>query len=368
MLGFSCSDAGDGNDLGSTTFPQDFTLTFPPSEATEIHPGFEFQWTESPSAVSYELHMGETIIAETVIITGITTNSHTVDDLRYGKTYCWKVVGINAKGQRAESLPLCFETKTNWFVLDEAFPDPQLDTERTIWVYLPPTYESDMKDYPVLYMFDGIFIFDDDLTDELSDFFEGIFYATWKIDEHLDLIFQESGFSMIVVAIDTEFGRSFILTPWQTPDFRGGQGDEFMEFIVQNLKPFIDEKYRTLSDKTNTGIMGASLGGLMAGYAIFEYPEVFGKAGIFSPSFWYVDENMFELAEENLDLLDDHKLYFLVPSNDVEQIKIGLDRMIEFLDERGFTNYKTKIQPGYHNSLAWGAGFPEAIEWLFQSD
>jgi predicted alpha/beta superfamily hydrolase len=62
---------------------------------------------------------------------------------------------------------------------------------------------------------------------------------------------------------------------------------DYLHFIVKTLKPYIDTHYRTKTKAKNTTIMGSSLGGLVSYYAILKYPEVFGKAGVFSPSFWF---------------------------------------------------------------------------------
>ena len=348
----------------SPTFQQDFKLSYPPLNATDIHPGFEFEWTKSEVAVSYELHIGESFDANDLMIKDITTTTYVVDGLKYGRTYFWKIIGINASGQRAESLPFSFDTKTNWKILDEGFAAPQLSTTKTVWIYLPPDYDEKKKDYPVLYMFDGFWLFGK-LTNTTQ--------VTWEIDEKLDDLYLSTGFSIIVVGIDNAQDRDNELSPWvsqgtidPTSAGFGGKGDEYMQFIIHSLKPFIDARFRTLPDKSTTGIMGASLGGLMSCYAIFQHHDVFGRAGIFSPSFWYADENMYDLARKNLNLLEGHKMYFMAGSTDLNQIKLDLERMVGFLDEMGYEDYTSRIYPGGHVIRTWGGVFTEAVQWLFQ--
>ncbi len=65
-----------------------------------------------------------------------------------------------------------------------------------------------------------------------------------------------------------------------------GEGNEYVDFLVKTLKPFIDKNYRTAKDKANTAIAGSSMGGLISLYAVLKYPKVFGAAGVFSPAFW----------------------------------------------------------------------------------
>ncbi len=69
-------------------------------------------------------------------------------------------------------------------------------------------------------------------------------------------------------------------------NFGEGEGDQYVDFIVKTLKPFIDKKYRTLSSKENTIIAGSSMGGLISYYAMLKAPGIFGNAGVFSPAFW----------------------------------------------------------------------------------
>ena len=69
-------------------------------------------------------------------------------------------------------------------------------------------------------------------------------------------------------------------------EYGKGEGDQYVDFLVQTLKPYIDKYYRTKKDEKNTFIAGSSMGGLISFYAILKYPKVFGGAGVFSPAFW----------------------------------------------------------------------------------
>jgi len=158
---------------------------------------------------------------------------------------------------------------------------PQLDNrERRIWVYLPPDYNQSNRRYPVLYMHDGQNLFDQATS----------FAGEWQVDETLERLFKEKGFAIIVVGIDNGGERRIDeYSPWVNSEYgRGGEGDAYVRFIVETLKPYIDSKYRTLPNET--GIMGSSLGGLISIYAGFKYPEVFKYVGAMSPAFWFNPE------------------------------------------------------------------------------
>ncbi len=140
-------------------------------------------------------------------------------------------------------------------------------------MYFPPNYSSG-KRFPVIYMHDGQNLFDS----------ASSFSGEWKVDEILDSLYKYHNFSCIVVGIyNGENQRSNELSPWHNDSLNvGGDGDKYAKFIVKTLKPFIDSHYRTLIDRENTVIMGSSMGGLMSLYLALQYPEVFGKAAIFS--------------------------------------------------------------------------------------
>ena len=177
------------------------------------------------------------------------------------------------------SEPIKVSTATdNVQVLPYQFVMPELDRQRTIRLYLPPSYQHSDKRYPVIYMHDGQNLFDD----------QTAFAGEWGVDESLNLLAEKQGLEVIVVAIDN--GADFRmneLSPWENKRFGEAQGKQYMDFIVEIVKPYIDTNFRSKPDRLHTAIMGSSMGGLISHYAVHAYPEVFSKAGIFSPSYWY---------------------------------------------------------------------------------
>lgn len=162
-----------------------------------------------------------------------------------------------------------------------------LQTDRTIRVYLPNSYNLDNTNentrYPVLYMHDGQNVFRDE------DAFGGV---SLGMEDYLDKTDAE----VIVVAIDLNaegLGRFNEYCPWEhgsfskqiTEDNRsfGGKGEAYTEFIVHQLKPLIDAKYRTQDNRAF--IAGISLGGLISAYAVCRYPHVFSRAAGISSAF-----------------------------------------------------------------------------------
>ncbi len=169
-------------------------------------------------------------------------------------------------------------------ILDENFEMPQLGKYRHIWVYLPAGYSKSKTRYPVMYMHDGQNVFDQYTAP----------FGEWGVDECLDSLIAQGKPGCIVVAIENgQMDRMSEYNPyeftWKTEKDTitfPPKADDYLKDIIETLKPFIDKKYRTLSSKENTIIAGSSMGGLISYYASIKYPEVFGKAGIFSPAFW----------------------------------------------------------------------------------
>ena len=167
----------------------------------------------------------------------------------------------------------------NVSLMDSAFMMPQLNRTRKIWLYLPEGYASNKKKYPVLYMQDGQNIFD--------NYTSG--YGEWGVDECLDSLIKNDRQACIVVGIESDAHRMNEYNPCNHEEFGKGEGKQYVDFIATTLKPYVDKHYRTLPEKENTIIAGSSMGGLISYYAMLKYPSIFGKAGIFSPSFWAAD-------------------------------------------------------------------------------
>lgn len=157
-----------------------------------------------------------------------------------------------------------------------------LNNTRGVDVYLPPGYLTRSQAYPVLYMHDGNNLFFRELA------FGGM---PWGVDQVLDRLIT-LGFvpPLIVVGVYNTLGRNseYTWTPMRTRWGReGGEGPLYAHYLIEELKPFIDQHYRTLRGPEHTGVMGSSLGGLISFYLGLHYSHVFGKVGMISPSLWW---------------------------------------------------------------------------------
>ena len=234
---------------------------------------------------------------------------------------------------------------------------PQLSRKRTVRLYFPPDYSSG-KRFPVIYMHDGQNLFDDATS----------FSGEWKVDEILDSLYKYNHFSCIVVGIyNGDAQRINEYSPWHNDSLNiGGDGDKYAKFIVKTLKPFIDSHYRTLSDRENTAIMGSSMGGLITLYTALEYPDVFGKAGVFSPSLWFSPKSFEMIQKYNLKKMQ--KFYLLSGAKEGVQTVYNTLKADSMLRSIGFDeNYlRCKIaKDGQHNEWFWSREFGDAIRYLF---
>lgn len=244
----------------------------------------------------------------------------------------------------------------NVHVFVENFEMPQLHRKRKISVYLPPNYHSSKARYPVLYMQDGQNVFD----------VKTSYSGEWEVDETLNKLFDETGFGLIVVAIDHGGDKRLNeYSAWDNKKYGKGEGELYLDFLVNNLKPEIDKTYRTKPDSKNTGISGSSMGGLFAHYATVKQPDVFGKSVIFSPSFWYADASFqFTKAHPN-----NSKFYYLIGEKEGEELINNTNKMIKLMKSNGFSEeniHKKTVPSGTHSESFWKTEFEEAITWLFK--
>jgi len=248
----------------------------------------------------------------------------------------------------------------NVSVITDSFPIPQLNRYRRIWIYLPPDYETSHQYYPVLYMHDGQNLFDN-LTSYIGE---------WEVDETLNDLHERGDPGIIVVGIDNGQGRRIHeYSPWDNTSYNArGKGGLYVDFIVDDLKPFIDTNYRTLPDRENTGIMGSSLGGSISTYAAIENQDIFSKVGAFSPAYWFNPEIFNNVIAKG----KQHDMMFFQIAGSLEGVNYvnNMFAMQDSLLAAGFGREEivTLEKPdGEHSEWFWAREFEAAYLWLFRS-
>lgn len=243
------------------------------------------------------------------------------------------------------------------YTLSEAFEMPKPIKTRRVTALLPHDYNQSDKRYPVLYLQDG-----QNLFDEYAPF------GSWGVDKKLAHMSEQGLGDIIVVAIDhAEEDRIKEFTPSSNTRLGSGYGKHYVRYLTEILKPFVDKKFRTLSDRHHTGIGGSSMGGLISIYAGLMYPEVYSKLMIFSPSLWVAPKIHFHSI--HFVQSQDTKIYLYGGEAESVNMIPNLRRFRSALEEQGngaSLEFELNVDPyGQHNETRWGEEFPRAVEWLF---
>ena len=165
------------------------------------------------------------------------------------------------------------------------------DKERRAYIYLPASYETNPdKRYPVMYMFDGHNVFFDS---------DATYGKSWGMNKFM----EESKKELSVVGVECNHEGNRRLVEYSPMNYENstmgkirGKGNVYMNWLVNELKPYIDSNYRTLTDRKNTIIAGSSMGGLMALYAASVYNHIFQRAACLSPSLWVAPGKVLEIV------------------------------------------------------------------------
>lgn len=161
---------------------------------------------------------------------------------------------------------------------------------REIHVYLPPAYDArPARRFPVLYLQDGQNVFSSAGTNCAFG------WGSWALDQTADTLIRAGQMrAIIMVAVNNDgLGRlrEYSGRHAMTNGAPATAYENYSRFLREELKPWVDAHYRTLSAATNTAVMGSSLGGLISLILAWEHPEVFGGAASLSGSFQYDGTN-----------------------------------------------------------------------------
>jgi predicted alpha/beta superfamily hydrolase len=235
---------------------------------------------------------------------------------------------------------------------------PELGDGREILAYLPPSYRTSDRRYPVLYMHDGQNLFD------ASTSFSG----EWGVDETMQEA-SRAGIEAIVVGIpNAGERRTAEYSPFEDDRFGGGEGDAYLDFILRTLKPRIDADFRTLPGREHTGLFGSSLGGLISIYGFFRHPDHFGFVGAMSPAFWFAERAIFPFvrgAPFNLG-----RIYLDVGTEEGAHTVRDTRRMRTLLHTRGYDSGHQLLyvedRGADHSERAWRRRLGRSLHFLLR--
>jgi len=241
-----------------------------------------------------------------------------------------------------------------------AFASTILGNSREITVYLPAGYdEREAVRYPVLYMQDG-----QNLFDPHRAYIPG---NHWHLQEAADAaIGERTARPAILVGIDHAGpARVDEFTPVKDRKHNGGgRASDYARFVIEELKPAIDARFRTIRDADNTGIGGSSLGGLVSLVLALKHPDVFRRAAVMSPSVWWSDRAI--LAD--VDAYDGPPLRMWIDiggregAEALRDARVLRDRVLA----KGWPDVRFyEDRRGDHSERAWARRVRHALEFLF---
>ncbi|MBN2175198.1 MAG: alpha/beta hydrolase [Bacteroidales bacterium] len=260
--------------------------------------------------------------------------------------------------------------------------------ERNVEIWLPPSYhKNEHNKYPVIYMHDGQNLFEQatayggntwGVPETVIEYSkrgkipEVIVVGIWNTPKRFREYMPDKPFYMMNEKIQNVLIKEYEGEPL---------GDEYLKFIVNELKPMIDSTYRTKPDQKNTFIMGSSMGGLISAYAITEYPEIFRGAGCLSSHFLgSLQYNGPEFSDafamyfsEHLPSPKNHKYYFDYGTKTLDALygphQLKVDSVME---QSGYMNgvgwVTLKFEGSDHTELSWQKRLHIPLEFLLNKN
>ena len=270
------------------------------------------------------------------------------------------------------------DSKPGTLVHYPSFPSDLVEP-RPVDVWLPDGYEESDSPYPVIYMHDGQFMFDRPTSPYASTWerTKGLIYGGvfWNVDETMArLIAKKQIRPTIVVSVwnlpnvkrrteympqkpvTEEIGRLLVAESDITRE--AITSDNYLRFLVTELKPFIDKTYLTKPDADNTLIMGSSMGGTISAYAVSEYPEVFGAAACLS-THWVLGEGAaVKWYKNNWPTAGNHRLYFDYGTKSIDAGYEPFQKMMDaVMRQKGYRENEDwvtrRFEGASHRPKAW---------------
>lgn len=233
---------------------------------------------------------------------------------------------------------------------------------REVQVWLPPGYaENPERRYPVLYLHDGQNLFDAVAAG-----------AEWQIDETAQRLVQAGAVApMIIVGVASNDDRIADYTPVpgtaQQDGPMGGNGPGYAHYLVQELKPEIDRRFRTLPGRETTAVGGSSLGGLISMWLVLNERDTFGAALVISPAAWWADDAIVEqVRQQPWDVgMPPPRLWLDVGAREGDGMIGGARALRDALTARGWQVSYLEQPDGGHDEASWAARVEPMLRWLY---
>jgi predicted alpha/beta superfamily hydrolase len=244
----------------------------------------------------------------------------------------------------------------------EHFRSRFLRNQRDLIVYIPPGYyEQPQRQFSVLYLHDG-----QNLFDGATSFIPGM---DWHVGQTADYCIHNGKVEpLIIVGMYNTKARIREYTPTQVPKLGGGRADRYAKFLIEEVKPFIEREYRTLSGPQHTGIGGSSLGGLVSLYLGLKHSQIFGRIAALSPSVWWNQRVIHRFAEA-APVEPRPSIWLDIGTREGPRIVDDVERFRDVLLGKGWhldndLHYE-RVEGAEHNEAAWAARVAPFLQFLF---
>lgn len=243
------------------------------------------------------------------------------------------------------------------------FRSRYLRNQRDLIVYTPPGYyEQPWRHFSVLYLHDG-----QNLFDGATSFIPGM---DWHVGQTADHFIGIGSVEPLIIVGIYNTGKQRIreYTPTRAPKLGGGRADRYAKFLIEEVKPFVDREYRTLSAAAHTGLGGSSLGGLVSLYLGLKMPQIFGKIAALSPSVWWNQRVMHRfLASAQVHARP--RIWLDIGTCEGSRIVQDVEQFRDVLLEKGWQfgldlHYE-RIEGGEHNEAAWAKRVGPFLQFLY---
>jgi predicted alpha/beta superfamily hydrolase len=245
------------------------------------------------------------------------------------------------------------------------FSSAILPDDRRVTVYLPPQYQPETtRRFPVFYLHDG-----QNLFDPRTSYIPG---RTWRAGSTADFL-AESGLAQPVILVgvaNTGLRRMAEYTPTRDSRMGGGEGDRYGRLLIEEIKPFIDNNFRTLPDAAHTGIGGSSLGGLISLYLGLRHPNVFTRLAILSPSLWWDHRSILATVRQfHPSARPLPRIWLDIGTAEGARHVRDTQLLNRILEQRGWQPgidlHFATIHDAVHDEDAWAARFGQVLAFLF---
>ena len=268
-------------------------------------------------------------------------------------------------------------------------------SERDVDVWVPENYNK-LNKYSVIYMHDGGSLFGKKSSG---------FGAQWKADQVATKLLNENKVKEFIIVgiynsgmtrwneyypeksfnyLDKNFKDSLMIHHKNNGDYTNLIADDYLRFIVKELKPFIEKEFSVFSNVEETYIAGSSMGGLISMYAIFEYPEIFSRAACISTNFLGVRRNkngvydkrvpfsILDYMRDNVPNPKKHRIWFDYgdAKGDIDSYYVEYARFVDSIfNEKGYDykNFKNiRFHGEKHNGISWNKRLDQIFEFLLK--